>query len=169
MHPEVNPSQERVPVKLTNAIDVGMARRGFLDASQIRSVTAEALIRTGDAQLIIPESIAAILGLEVDRLEPSRSFDGIVENVGVSEPIQIECCGHQTMDEALISGDEVILGSVVLAKIQFWEECSAYQLDDLDGNSGDYHLIYSEISNITIWQENRWRFPIPADDDDDQH
>ena len=58
----------RVAVRLTNAVDEGMVRRGMLTPDQVRTYQADALVDTGAVRTVIPPQVARgslILGDEV--------------------------------------------------------------------------------------------------------
>ena len=63
----------RVRVRLTNAVDEDLVRRGVLTPEQVRTYEADALVDTGAVRTVVPAKVAARLGLGF-----SRSADGRV-------------------------------------------------------------------------------------------
>ena len=118
----------RVSVTLTNSVDLGMIRRGVLNPKHLRSIEVNALVDTGAVMLVIPNSIAIALGLEKQGQEVARYANGYEEVINLSEPLRIECLGRSTTDEALIVGDEVLIGQVILEKLDFWADCKNQRL-----------------------------------------
>ena len=59
----------RVAVRLTNAVDEGMVRRGMLTPDQVRTYQADALVDAGAVRTVIPPQVAARLGLGVRGLD----------------------------------------------------------------------------------------------------
>src|SRR5580765_410913 len=57
----------RVKVKLTNAGDEVLVRRGLLTADKIRSYEAEALVDTGAVRSVLPAHVVQLLGLAIVR------------------------------------------------------------------------------------------------------
>lgn len=53
----------RIKVKLTNAIDEGLARRGKLSEKEIRTYEADALVDTGAVSSVVPFNVMKQLGL----------------------------------------------------------------------------------------------------------
>ena len=53
----------RVRVRLTNAVDEALARRGALRPDEVRSYEAEALVDTGAVRTVLPTQVAERLGL----------------------------------------------------------------------------------------------------------
>ncbi|WP_293296397.1 MULTISPECIES: hypothetical protein [unclassified Microcoleus] len=58
----------RVKVKLTNAIDEALVRRGLLNPNLLRVYEAEALIDTGAVRTALPADVVEYLGLKMGLL-----------------------------------------------------------------------------------------------------
>ena len=54
--------------------------------------------------------------------------DGRQEAVGATEPVVIELEGRDTLEEALVLGDEVLIGQTVLEKIDMLVDCANRRL-----------------------------------------
>jgi clan AA aspartic protease len=113
----------RVKAKLTNAVDEALVRRGMLKPEQIRTYEADALVDTGAVRTVLPTHVAARLGLETRGERVAEYADGRVESVSVTEPLVVEIDGRDTLDEALILGDEVLIGQTVLEKLDLLVDC----------------------------------------------
>ena len=113
----------RVKVKLTNAIDEAMVSRGVLAPNLLQQCETEALVDTGALTLVLPMLIVEQLGLRIRGKQVARYANGLEETVGVTEAVLIECQGRQTVDEGLVVGDEVILGQVILEKLDLLVDC----------------------------------------------
>ena len=99
-------------IKLTNAGGAGMVRRGVLAPENLREYRAKALVDEGSVRLVISEQIAQRLGLRILRQQGVEYDDGRRETVGVTEAILIECNGRRTSDEALVTGNSILIGRV---------------------------------------------------------
>ncbi len=110
-------------VKLTNAVDEALARRGQLAADQIRVYEAQALVDTGAVRSVLPVHVVQRLGLAIHGQRVAEYAEGRKEAVGVTEPLLIELEGRDTLDEALVLGDEVIIGQTVLEKLDLFVDC----------------------------------------------
>src|SRR5688500_17057582 len=55
----------RVKVKLTNAVDEALVRRGLLTADKIRSYEADAVVDTGAVRSVLPIHVVQLLGLAI--------------------------------------------------------------------------------------------------------
>lgn len=118
----------RIRVKLINAVDDVLARRGALPDSKVHIYEADALVDTGAVRTVIPAHVLESLGLSVSRQQVAEYADGRKDAVGLSEPIKIEIMGRDTVDEALVLGDEVLIGQTVLEKLDLFVDCMGRRL-----------------------------------------
>jgi clan AA aspartic protease len=113
----------RVKAKLINAVDEALVRRGKLPLDQMHVYETKALIDTGAVRSVIPIHVAQQLGLSMRGERVAEYADGRKEAVSVTEPIIIELEGRDTLEEALVLGDEVIIGQTVLEKLDLFVDC----------------------------------------------
>lgn len=118
----------RVQVKLTNAIDKALVSRGLLTPDLLRECKTLALVNAATLSLVIPTQIVEQLGLRIRGQRVVQYADGREEIVGVTGAILIDCQGRQTVAEALITGDEVLIGQVVLEQLDFLVDCKNQRL-----------------------------------------
>ena len=69
----------RIKVRLTNAVDDGLARRGQPPKGGIRALEADAMVDTGAVTCVLPPFVADTLGLDQDirgnPVEPRQEED----------------------------------------------------------------------------------------------
>ena len=118
----------RVRVTLTNAVDEALVRRGQLRSDQVRVYDATALVDTGAVRSVLPSHVADRLGLMIRGQRVAEYAAGRQEIVGVTEPLIIDWEGRDTFEEALVLGDEVILGQTVLEKLDVLADCARQRL-----------------------------------------
>ena len=118
----------RVKVKLTNGSDETLISRGFLAPHLLRECEIQALVDTGALTLVIPPGIVEQLGLRIRRQQIARYANGFEEAIGVTESVIVECIGRQTLVEALVVGDEVLIGQVVLELLDLLPDCKNQRL-----------------------------------------
>ena len=118
----------RVKARLTNAVDEALVRRGMLRPEQIRTYEADALVDTGAVRTVLPAHVVARLGLGQRGQRVAEYADGRKEAVGVTEPLVVELEGRDTLDEALVLGDEVLIGQTVLEKLDLFVDCERRRL-----------------------------------------
>lgn len=92
----------RIKVRLTNAVDEALARRGQIKPEQVRSLELDALVDTGSVRSVVPPQVAQDLGLQIRGQRVAEYADGRKEPVGVTEPLVIECLHRDTLEEELV-------------------------------------------------------------------
>jgi clan AA aspartic protease len=118
----------RVKARLTNAVDEALVRRGMLARDQVRTYDADVLIDTGAVRVILPPHVVARLGLEARGQRVAEYADGRREAVSVTEPLIVEVEGRDTLEEALVVGDEVLIGQTVLEQLDLFVDCQRRRL-----------------------------------------
>jgi len=118
----------RVKAKLTNAVDEALVRRGVLKPEDVRTYEADALADTGAVCTILPPHVVSRLGLAPRGRRLAEYADGRREAVSVTEPLVVELEGRDTLDEALVLGDEVLIGQTVLEKLDLFVDCQRGRL-----------------------------------------
>ena len=113
----------KVRVRLTNAVDEGMARRGLIPTDQVRVYETDALVDTGAVSPVLPSYVAQKLGLQILRQTNAELGDSSIVTVGVTEAVGIEIMGRQTTLEALMTGNEVLIGQTVLETTDLHVDC----------------------------------------------
>jgi clan AA aspartic protease len=104
----------RIRVKLTNAGDEALVRRGMLAADNIRSCEADALVDTGTFKSVLPVQVAQQLGLATVGTTRTSCANYSAEDVDVTEMVGIGINGRRTTEETLVFGSEVLIGQTVL-------------------------------------------------------
>lgn len=117
-----------VKVKLTNYADELMVRQGLLAKDQVRSLEADAIVDTGAVQLVIPQAIVQQLGLGRFSTQVAQYADGRQEEVDVADGVSVELLGRRTLEEALVLGDEILIGQTVLEKTDLHVDCRGQRL-----------------------------------------
>ena len=107
----------RARARLTNAVDEALAQRGQISAEQVRVYEADALVATGAVRSVLPIHVVQRLGLGIRGQKVAEYADGRQEAVGATEPVVIELEGRDTLEEALVLGDEVLIGQTALEKL----------------------------------------------------
>lgn len=112
-----------VKVRLVNVFDQMKADDEELRPEQVRSCEAMALVDTGATRSVIPMMIFERLGLKsFDRMEVVYA-DGRSEEVIVTSPVQFHILDRDTSDDAVVLGDEVLIGQTVLEKLDLLVDC----------------------------------------------
>lgn len=118
----------RVGVKLTNAVDEALVRRGQLASDQVRVYETEALVETGAVRCALPPFVADRLGLARVARYMAQYADGRLEEVDLTEGFVLEIMGRRTTEEALVLGDEILIGQTALEKLDLLPDCQRQRL-----------------------------------------
>ncbi len=117
-----------MPLQLKNAVDEELVVRGLLAPHLLRQNEVTGLVDTGTVSLVIPSEMVEQLGLRIIGQRVAQYANGNQETIGVAGPIIIECQGRVTVDEALVVGNEVLIGQVILEKLDLLVDCKNQQL-----------------------------------------
>lgn len=115
-------------VKLTNAVDEALVRRGQLASDQVRVYETEALVETGAVRCALPPFVADRLGLARVARYMAQYADGRLEEVDLTEGFVLEIMGRRTTEEALVLGDEILIGQTALEKLDLLPDCQRQRL-----------------------------------------
>ncbi len=122
--PEGPRGEVRVHVRLTNAMDETLARRGTLARELVRTYETDAVVDTGAVRSVIPQHVLDRLGLGIRSKRVAEYADGRKESVGLCESMLVEIAGRDTLEEALVLGDEVLIGQTVLETTDLLVDCA---------------------------------------------
>ncbi len=114
----------RVKVKLTNAVDEALVRRGLLTADKVRHYEADALVDSGAIRSVLPGHVVQLLGLEIVRTTRVTYANDGAEDVDVTEVVGIDINGRRTTEETLVLGSEVLIGQTVLESLDLMVDCT---------------------------------------------
>jgi clan AA aspartic protease len=118
----------RTKATLINAMDEALARRGQISVDQIRQYEADALVDIGAVRSVLPAHVVQQLGLDIRGQRVVEYADGRNEAVDVTESVVINIGGRDTLEEALVLGDEVLIGQTVLEKLDLLVNCYEQKL-----------------------------------------
>ncbi|MEO1495779.1 MAG: clan AA aspartic protease [Planctomycetota bacterium] len=118
----------RVDVRLTNAIDEGVVRRGEMEVDSVRTIATDAMVGTGAIRSCISPAIAEHLGVQVVEHFDVELANGESTTVGLTEPIRFELLGRSTMESAIVLGNEVLLGQTILETTELLADCANQRL-----------------------------------------
>jgi clan AA aspartic protease len=118
----------RTAVTLTNATESDLVRRGKLTAEGVHSYKADALVDTGSVRTVLPVQVVQQLDLAIRGRRVVELADGRKETVSVTGPVEIDINGRSTIEDALVLGDEVIIGQTVLEVLDLFVDCTNRRL-----------------------------------------
>ncbi len=114
----------RVKVRLTNVADASAAAAGQLPVGQVRSVDADALVDTGAVRSFVPAPLLERLGIRPYEQRIVEYADGRKDSVGIADGVRFEIMHRKSSDDALVLGDEVLIGQTLLEKMDLLVDCA---------------------------------------------
>jgi hypothetical protein len=119
-----------VDVMLANNDDVTAVRNGTLGAAQIHKTTVAAVIDMGAARLVLPERIAAELGLRFKGMSRVRYADQHTAERQVVDGVWLEVNGRDGVFKAVLEPDrtDALLRAIVLEDLDYIVDCIGEQL-----------------------------------------
>lgn len=118
----------RTKVKLFNNADANAAAEGKLAAEKVRVIETDAMVDTGAVRSCIPASLLEQLGIRpYDRVTVELA-DGRKSDVGLADGVRFEIMERRSSDDALILGDEVLIGQTLLEKMDLLVDCTRQRL-----------------------------------------
>ena len=118
----------RVKVRITNSADAQAAQAGRLPVEQVRSVEADAMVDTGAVRSCVPQTLIEQLGLNPYDDVTVELADGRKRKVSIADGLRFEIMQRRSSDDALILGNEVLIGQTLLEKMDLLVDCSRQRL-----------------------------------------
>jgi hypothetical protein len=118
----------RVKVKLTNVADQAAAVAGKISPDAVRTIEADAMVDTGAVRSCVPQPLLDRLGLQPADHSVVEYANGQKEAVGVAYGILFDIFNRRTSDDALVLGDEVLIGQTLLEKLDLLVDCTRQRL-----------------------------------------
>src|SRR5207244_12783549 len=134
-NPTAYMGEVRTKVKLFNNADANAAAEGKLATEKVRVIETDAMVDTGAVRSCIPALLLEQLGIRpYDRVTVELA-DGRKSDVGLADGVRFEIMERRSSDDALILGDEVLIGQTLLGKMGLLVDCTHHRLvrDPQDG------------------------------------
>ena len=113
----------RVRVILINSFDDALLSLGKIMPDQVRRVEAEGIVDTGAVTCVLPQRVVDQLGVAIRGQRVARYADGRSETVGVTGPVLFEILGRNSAEDALVLGDEILIGQTLLERLDLLADC----------------------------------------------
>ena len=127
-NPTPNMDEVRTKVRLFNNADANAAAEGKLALEKVRVIEADAMVDTDAVRSSIPALLLEQLGIRpYDRVIVELA-DGRTSDVGLADGVRFEIMERRSSDDALILGDEVLIGQTLLEKMDLLVDCTRQRL-----------------------------------------
>ena len=118
----------RIKVKLSNVADQAAVAAGQLSPDQVRNVEADAMVDTGAVRSCVPAPLLERLGIKPYDQVTGELADGRKNEVAIADGVRFEIMHRRSSDDALILGDEVLIGQTLLEKMDLLVDCTRQRL-----------------------------------------
>jgi clan AA aspartic protease len=118
-----NMGEVRVKTILRNAGEEFLVRRGRLPKDDVHEYEADALVDPGAVSLIVPSFVVERLGLQLVGKKNAELANGSIVTLDVTEPVDVHIDGRTVTLEALMTGNEVLIGQMVLEATDMQVDC----------------------------------------------
>lgn len=110
-----------VDVKFTNAIDLAVAKRGYIPQSEIRSLQTHGIVDTGAVLVSLPETLVNELGLEIVAKRRVRYADGKTADKSIAGGLLVEIQGRTSETRCIVEpeSDTVLIGQIPLEEMDW--------------------------------------------------
>lgn len=105
------------PLRIKNGYDVIRCRKGLIEEKDVKSISVDALADPGATMFVIPEHIRLQLELDLIGEREVELADAGVQKVKVAGPVEIEFENRQSTTNALVLGNEVLLGAIPMEEM----------------------------------------------------
>ena len=119
-----------VEVELANDADLMRAEIGDISADQVRRLRIRGVVDSGATRLVIPESVAKQLGLEISGNVSVRYADGRTAEQAVAQRVRLSCQGRESIFSAIVEPgrESVLIGAIVMEELDFLIDCTGQRL-----------------------------------------
>jgi clan AA aspartic protease len=133
----------REEITLENIEDRGVARRGYIKESEIRTLKVEAMPDTGAWTLVINEEVRQKLGLAIEETSESTLADGKADTYDVTEGIKIRWKDRSTVLPAVVvpNAKDILLGALPLEAMDLMVDPVHGRLVGVHGDQ-PLHVLY---------------------------
>ncbi len=118
----------RVKVKLSSVAEHAAVAAGKLRVADARAIEADALVDTGAVRTCVPQPVLDRLGLQALDHPVVEYANGQKEAVGAAYGVMFDILDRRSSDDALVFGDEVMIGQTLLEKMDLLVDCTNRRL-----------------------------------------
>ena len=123
-----------IDAKVSNVGDRILADNGHRSVDQIRQVTLRGIVDTGAAMLVLPESVARLLGLPKTGEANVRYADHRTATREIVGEVEVEILGRKNIFTAIVEPGrtDALIGAIVLEALDMLVDCRTQTLHPRD-------------------------------------
>ena len=130
-------------IKLTNAMDEGFAKEGYIKTEDVRTTTVTAVVDTGAMSLVITEEIFQKLGLTIEGEKTAMTANGQRVQCKVTGPVKFQWKNRDMVLQSLVvpGAENVLLGVIPLEALDLMVNPVSQELVGAHGNELEYMMV----------------------------
>src|SRR5206468_6072286 len=115
---------------LSNHKDVIGVELGAVSPDKVRRTKARGVVDSGSTRLIIPQSLADQLGLQISGTTKVRYADGRTADRGIAQDVHLAYGGRESVFSAVVEPDRqsILVGAIVLEELDLLVDCTTGRL-----------------------------------------
>ena len=125
---KIDVGEVRAQVTIRNAVDLGRVRAGDLPSSEVRQCVREGVVDTGSVRMVIPQSVVEEAALPEAGTHVVVLAGGERRETRLVGPVSFEINGREAAGNAVVFGDEVLIGQIFLEETDQWVDCKNQRL-----------------------------------------
>lgn len=144
-----------VKVKFSNTYDIAVAKRGFMQETEIRSVECEGIVDTGAVLVSLPTELVQQLGLDIVTQKRVRYADGRIESKQIAGGLLVEIQGRTAEVRCIVQGNNapVLIGQIALEEMDWAIHPQSQRL--IPGHEGEEEMALIEMYSTNLAFENK--------------
>lgn len=117
-------------IELVNAADLTASESGYIDESDVRRYSMEALVDTGSVMLALPQDVVEHLGLKERRKVAVTYADNRKEQRSIAGPLLVKVTGREMFTECVVvpPTSEALIGQIILEELDLIADCQKQAL-----------------------------------------
>ena len=119
-----------VEVDLANDEDLIRAKDGLISPAQVRRAQVRGVVDSGATRLVIPQSVAQQLGLDISGNVQVRYADGRTAQRAIAHRIHLTYGGRESIFSAVVEPgrESALIGAIALEELDFLIDCTTQRL-----------------------------------------
>ena len=123
-----------VEVELANHEDIILAKAGQMPQERVRRLRVRGVVDSGATRLVVPESVAKQLGLEIVSRTTVHYADQHSAERGVVQDVHLGYGGRESVFSAIVEPqwESILIGAIVLEELDLLVDCTNQRLAPRD-------------------------------------
>lgn len=131
-----------VELEVSNYDDLALVRRGLLPVGEVRRQTVHAVVDSGAAKLVLPQTVVRQLGLPLAPKIKVKYADGRIAERHEAEGVFVELLGRHGTFTAIVEPKRAtaLVGAIVLEDLDLLVDCQRERVIPRDPSGATYEI-----------------------------